>query len=171
MAGKTRTTGTTTTGPARTSAAEATRIAGTRPARADLFGQIAIYTLLEDRIAEFDQLTEKVVQDVRSREPDTLVYIVHAVPSAPMQRILYEVYRDRDAYEWHRQQPYVQQFDADRRPYVLATNVIELGLQGAKVSPFPSVTELFGEPGYDTSGFERPDYLRDYGRPEGGGGW
>ncbi|HSZ49429.1 MAG TPA: antibiotic biosynthesis monooxygenase [Streptosporangiaceae bacterium] len=141
------------------------------PARADLFGQIAIYTLLEDRIAEFDQLTEKVVQDVRSREPDTLVYIVHAVPSAPMQRILYEVYRDRDAYEWHRQQPYVQQFDADRRPYVLATNVIELGLQGAKVSPFPSVTELFGEPGYDTSGFERPDYLRDYGRPEGGGGW
>ena len=56
-------------------------------------------------------------------------------------------------------------FESDRRPYVLATNVIELGLQQAKVSPFPSVAELFGEPGYDTSGFERPDYLRDYGRP------
>jgi len=45
------------------------------------------------------------------------------------------------------------------------TNVIELGLQQAKVSPFPLVTELFSEPGYDTAGFERPDYLRDYGRP------
>jgi quinol monooxygenase YgiN len=133
--------------------------------RQDLFGQIAIYTLLEDRVREFDQLTERVVEEVRSREPDTLVFIVHAVPSAPMQRILYEVYRDRAAFEWHRQQPYVTQFESDRRPYVLATNVIELGLQQAKVSPFPSVAELFGEPGYDTSGFERPDYLRDYGRP------
>jgi quinol monooxygenase YgiN len=139
--------------------------AGREPSRADLFGQIAIYTLLEDRIQEFDELTERVVAQVRAREPDTLVYIVHAVPSAPMQRILYEVYRDRDAYEQHRQQPYVTRFETDRRPYVLATNVIELGLQQAKVSPFPSMSELFGEPGYDTSGFERPDYLRDYGKP------
>ncbi|MFY9891521.1 MAG: antibiotic biosynthesis monooxygenase, partial [Streptosporangiaceae bacterium] len=134
------------------------------PERAQLFGQIAIYTLLEERVAEFDKLTERVVEQVRSREPDTLVFIVHAVPSAPMQRILYEVYRDRSAYERHNEQPYVEQFAIDRRPYVLATNVIELGLQQAKVSPFPSVTELFGEPGYDTSGFQRPDYLRDFGR-------
>jgi quinol monooxygenase YgiN len=135
------------------------------PGRSQLFGQIAIYTLLEDRIEEFDQLTERVVDQVRSREPDTLVFIVHAVPSAPMQRILYEVYRDRSAYQWHATQPHVQQFEVDKRPYVLATNVIELGLQQAKVSPFPLVTELFSEPGYDTAGFERPDYLRDYGRP------
>lgn len=134
-------------------------------ARAQLFGQIAIYTLLEDRVAEFDRLAEQVVNQVRSREPDTLVFIVHAVPSAPMQRILYEVYRDQAAYQWHSQQPHVTQFEVDRRPCVLATNVIELGLQQAKVSPFPSVTELFGEPGHDTSGFQRPDYLRDYGGP------
>jgi hypothetical protein len=38
------------------------------------------------------------------------------------------------------------------------------------VTPFPSVSELFGEPGYDTSGFERPDYLRDYGPPPGSHG-
>ncbi len=142
------------------------------PGRSQLFGQIAIYTLLEDRVEEFDQLTQHVVDQVRGREPDTLVFIVHAVPSAPMQRILYEVYRDRSAYEWHNQQAHVQQFEADKRPYVLATNVIELGLQQAKVSPFPSVTDLFSEPGYDTAGFERPDYLRDYGRasaqPSGG---
>jgi quinol monooxygenase YgiN len=137
---------------------------GDEAARAQLFGQIAIYTLLEERVDEFDQLTERVVDLVRNREPDTLVFIVHAVPSAPMQRILYEVYRDRSAYQWHTQQAHVQQFEADKRPYVLATNVIELGLQQAKVSPFPSVTDLFSEPGFDTAGFERPDYLRDYGR-------
>ncbi len=137
--------------------------------RAELFGQIAIYTLIEDRVDEFDRLIERVVQDVRTNEPDTLVYIVHAVPSAPMQRILYEVYRSREAYERHGRQPYILKYDADRRPYVLATNVIELGLQQAKVSPFPSVTDLFPEPGFDTSGFERPDYLRDYGRESAGG--
>ena len=108
------------------------------------------------------------MEQVRSREPDTLVFIVHAVPSAPMQRILYEVYRDRAAYERH-QRAAVRA--SSSRPtagrYVLATNVIELGLQQAKVSPFPSVAELFGEPGYDTSGFERPDFLRDYGRTSG----
>lgn len=151
------------------------RAAGDRQsfdARSGLFGQIAIYTLLEDRVDEFDRLVERVVHDVRANEPDTLVYIVHAVPSAPMQRILYEVYRSREAYERHGRQPYVLKFESDRRPYVLATNVIELGLQQAKVSPFPSVADLFPEPGYDTSGFERPDYLRDYGReatgPAGG---
>lgn len=132
--------------------------------RADLFGQITIYTLIEDRVAEFDQLTDGLVEQVRNGEPDTLVFIAHAVPSAPTQRILYEVYRSRSAYQRHLAQPYLRQVDVARRPYVLATNVVELGLQQAKVSPFPSVSQLFPEPGYDTSGFERPDYLRDYGR-------
>jgi quinol monooxygenase YgiN len=126
-----------------------------------LFGQIAIYTLLEDRVEDFDQLTKKVVKRVRAQEPDTLVYIVHAVPSAPMQRILYEVYRDRDAYEAHKRQPYVLAFEADRRPFVLATNIIELGLQQAKVSPLPSVSDLLQDTGFDLlndTGFGLPGY-------------
>jgi quinol monooxygenase YgiN len=141
--------------------------------RRELFGQITIYTLMDGQVGEFDRLTERVVELVRRREPDTLVFIAHAVPSAPTQRILYQVYRSRGAYQRHLAQPYIQQFDLDRRAYVLATNVVELGLQQAKVSPFPfpSVEDLFPEPGYDTSGFERPDYQREYGRnsaPRGG---
>jgi quinol monooxygenase YgiN len=139
--------------------------------RKELFGQIVIYTLMEEQVDTFDRLTERVVEMVRQREPDTLVFIAHAVPSAPTQRILYQVYRSRGAYQRHLAQPYIQQFELDRRASVLATNVVELGLQQAKVSPFPSVAELFPEPGFDTSGFERPDYLRDYGRnsaPRGG---
>jgi len=112
-----------------------------------LFGQIAIYTLMEDRVEDFDELTEVIVEQVRVNEPETLVYIFHAVPSAPMQRILYEVYRDREAYEDHGLRPYIAQFEADRRPYVLATNVVELGLQRAKVSPFPSLSDLLTGPG------------------------
>jgi quinol monooxygenase YgiN len=132
-----------------------------RDGDSQMFGQIAIYTLLEDCVEDFDRLTRRVVRQVREQEPDTLVYIVHAVPAAPMQRILYEVYRDRAAYEEHKRQPYVAGFEADRRPYVLATNVIELGLQQAKVSPLPSLTDLLSDTGYDLledTGFGQPGY-------------
>ena len=110
-----------------------------------------------------------MVKQVRAQEPDTLVYIVHAVPSAPMQRILYEVYRDRDAYEEHKRQPYVLAFEADRRPFVLATNIIELGLQQAKVSPLPSISDLLQDTGFDLlndTGFGQPGYGP---RPPGAG--
>ena len=100
-----------------------------------LYGQIAIYTLIDGQAEEFDQLAQAVVEKVKALEPDTLVYIVHGVPSAPLQRILYEVYRDETAFTEHGQQPYIQDFEEERKPYVLATNVIELGVRQAKLSP------------------------------------
>lgn len=120
-----------------------------------MFGQITIYTLLDDRLEDFDRMTEQVVEQVRSLEPGTLVYIVHAVPTAPMQRILYEVYRDRAAYDEHMAQPYVARYVAERRSMVLATNAIELGLQQAKVSPLPSysaISDILSESGIDLTG-------------------
>jgi quinol monooxygenase YgiN len=102
---------------------------------AQLYGQIAIYTLLEHGAGEFDRLAEQVVEQVRAHEPDTLVYVVHGVPSAPLQRILYEVYTDHAAYDEHTRQSYVREFEVGRLPLVLATNVIELGVRQAKVSP------------------------------------
>ena len=108
---------------------------------ARLYGQIAIYTLIDGQAEEFDRLAQAVVEKVKALEPDTLVYIVHGVPSAPMQRILYEVYSDEAAFTEHGHQPYIQDFEEERKPYVLATNVIELGVRQAKLSP------LGGQPG------------------------
>ena len=110
---------------------------------ARLVGQIVIYTLLDGSVPAFDAMIGSVTEQVRAGEPGTLVFIVHAVPSAPQQRILYEVYRDRDAYQAHQQQPYLMRFEQDRREHVLATNVIELSLQPAKVSQLPAL----GQPG------------------------
>jgi len=101
------------------------------------YGRIQIFTLLDDRVAEFDRLAEEMTERVTG-EPDTLVYVIHLVPNAPMQRIFYEIYRDRAAFDSHESQPYVQRFAAERRSLVLATNVIELGLKYAKVAPLPS---------------------------------
>ncbi len=102
---------------------------------ARLYGQIAIYTLIDGQAEEFDRLAQQVVEKVKALEPDTLAYIVHGVPSAPLQRILYEVYRDEAAFEEHGRQAYIRDFEEDRRPLVLATNVIELGVRQAKLSP------------------------------------
>jgi quinol monooxygenase YgiN len=113
---------------------------------ARLYGQIAIYTLLDGQADEFDRLAQDVVEKVKALEPGTLAYIVHGVPSAPMQRILYEVYRDEAAFEEHGRQPYIQDFEEERKPYILATNVIELGVRQAKLSP------LGGQPGHSGPG-------------------
>ena len=111
-----------------------------------LYGQIAIYTLLEAGAAEFDRLSGDVLTKVRTGEPNTLVYVVHAVPSAPLQRILYQVYRDRSAYDEHLRQPYIVDFDARLRPLVLATNVIELGVREAKVAALRARSAGRGRP-------------------------
>jgi quinol monooxygenase YgiN len=101
------------------------------------YGRILIFTLLDDHVADFDRLAEQTAEEVRTREPDTLVYVIHLVPNAPMQRIFYEIYRDRAGFDSHENQPYMKRFVADRRAYVLATNVIELRLKYAKVAPLP----------------------------------
>jgi quinol monooxygenase YgiN len=101
------------------------------------YGRILIFTLLDDRAADFDRRAEQAAEEVRIREPDTLVYVIHLVPNAPMQRIFYEIYRDRAAFDHHERQPYMQRFVAERRSCVLATNVIELRLKYAKVAPLP----------------------------------
>ena len=102
------------------------------------YGRILIFTVIEDRIADFDRLAGQVAEEVRTGEPDTLVYVIHLVPNAPLQRIFYEVYRDQVAFERHENQPYMKRFVADRRACVLATNVIELRLTHAKVAPLPA---------------------------------
>ncbi len=105
------------------------------------YGRLSIYTLHEDKTREFDRLAERAAEGVRTAEPDTLVYVIHVVPKAPQQRIIYEIYRDRAAFMSHERQPHIRQFTADRAPCVLATNIIDLRLKYAKVAALGSVSE------------------------------
>jgi hypothetical protein len=66
---------------------------------------------------------------------------MHGVPAAPMQRILYAIYRDEAAFDRHERQPYIRQFEEEREPYILATNVIELGVRHAKFTPTPPAAQ------------------------------
>src|ERR1700728_3992577 len=98
------------------------------------YGRLSIYTLHDEKAREFDRLAERAAEGVRASEPDTLVYVIHVVPKAPMQRIIYEIYRDRGASLSHERQPHIRQFAADRASCVLATNIIDLRLKYAKVA-------------------------------------
>ncbi|MEU4830604.1 antibiotic biosynthesis monooxygenase [Streptosporangium sp. NPDC023615] len=103
-----------------------------------IFGMLTVFTLLDGTGERFDRLAEETVEAVRGSEPDTLVYSCHSVKSAPLQRIVYELYRDEVAYSEHQRRPHTERFVTERQSMVLATNVIELTLNAAKVMPLPT---------------------------------
>lgn len=103
-----------------------------------IFGLLTVFTLLDGTGERFDRLAEETVDSVRRSEPDTLVYTCHSVKSAPLQRIVYELYRDEVAYADHQRQSHTQRFVSERQTMVLATNVIELTVNAAKVMPLPT---------------------------------
>jgi quinol monooxygenase YgiN len=107
-----------------------------------IYGLLTVFTLLDGAGEAFDRLAEETVEAVRRGEPDTLIYACHAVKSAPLQRIVYELYRDEVAYHDHQRQPHMERFVGERQALVLATNVIELNVNVAKVVPLPTAFRL-----------------------------
>ena len=104
----------------------------------NIYGMLTVFTLMDGSGAAFDRLAEQTVEAVRRGEPDTLIYVCHAVKSAPLQRIVYELYRDEVAYRDHQRQPHIERFINERQAMVLATNIIELNVNAAKVVPLPT---------------------------------
>ncbi|MFD1544384.1 putative quinol monooxygenase [Nonomuraea guangzhouensis] len=111
--------------------------ASSRPSPS-IYGMLTVFTLMDGSGEAFDRLAELTVEAVRRGEPDTLIYACHAVKSAPLQRIVYELYRDEVAYRDHQRQPHVERFVNERQAMVLATNIIELNVNAAKVVPLPT---------------------------------
>jgi quinol monooxygenase YgiN len=134
------------------------------------YGRLSIFTLLDDKASEFDQLAERAAEGVRSLEPDTMVYVIHVVPKAPMQRIIYEIYRDRAAFDAHERQPHIQQFAADCASCVLATNIIDLRLKYAKVAPLGGAAQAAsGQASLPATAQQAPRELESGSRASGDG--
>ena len=58
----------------------------------------------------FDELTAEALPHIRAEEPGTLMYAVHQVDDAPLSRVFYEVYADREAHRQHEANPPTAQF-------------------------------------------------------------
>jgi quinol monooxygenase YgiN len=94
-----------------------------------MFGLAVRFTCKDTESAEgFDKLVAETVPQIRQHEPGTLVYAVHSVEGKPLQRIFYELYRDRAAFDAHEAQEHTRRFLAERNQYLAAREVDRLSL-------------------------------------------
>jgi quinol monooxygenase YgiN len=72
------------------------------------------------------------IEAIRRHEPGTLVYASHRVDGQPLQRIFYELYRDRSAFDAHEQTEHTRQFLAAREELLTSVEVDWLELLSGK---------------------------------------
>jgi len=84
-----------------------------------MFALVVRFELMDAAAAEaFDDLVAATSKGIAEREPGTLIYATHVVEDAPLARVFYEVYRDREAFEEHERQSHTRHFLDQRSSYV-----------------------------------------------------
>ena len=74
-----------------------------------MFGLVVRFTCKDQASAKaFDRLVAATVDKIRTDEPGTLVYAVNRVDGEPLQRIFYELYRDRAGFDAHEEQEHTK---------------------------------------------------------------
>jgi quinol monooxygenase YgiN len=99
------------------------------------FALVARFTVRPGSEEAFDRLTGDVAAEIREREYDTLVYACHRVEGQPRQRIFYELYRNRAAFEQHEAYEHVRRFLEQRVGLLESAEVDFLTLQDGKTPP------------------------------------
>lgn len=94
------------------------------------------FALREGAESAFDELVAATAAAIRDREPATLVYACHRVDGEPRQRVFYELYADRAAFDAHEAQPHVRHFLAARGELLDGFTVDFLTLADGK-APLP----------------------------------
>jgi len=98
-----------------------------------MFGLSVRFTCKDTVSAKaFDAMAAEMVPQIRQHEPGTLVYAVHEVEGKPLERIFYELYRDRAAFDAHEGQSYVRHFLAAREKFLAGREVDRLSLLSGK---------------------------------------
>jgi quinol monooxygenase YgiN len=98
-----------------------------------MFGLFVRFTCKDQASAEaYDQLVAETLDGIKANEPGTLVYASHTVEGQPLQRIFYELYRDRAAFEAHEASPHTRRYLEQRDQYLADTEVDWLTLQAGK---------------------------------------
>lgn len=98
----------------------------------DMFGLVVKFTLKPGHEEAFDALVSAILPGIRDAEPGTLIYACHAVADSPSERVFYEMYRDKAAFEAHEDQPHVRHFLAERAQHLDGFDVDFLMLSGGK---------------------------------------
>ena len=98
-----------------------------------MFGLCVRFICKDQPSAEaYDRLVAETIEAIKTTEPRTLVYASHLVDGQPLQRIFYELYRDRAAFEAHEAAPHTRRYLDLRGQYLADTEVDWLTLQTGK---------------------------------------
>ena len=98
-----------------------------------MFGLCVRFTCKDEAsAAAYDKLVAATVEAIKANEPETLVYASHLVEGQPLQRIFYELYRDKAAFEAHEAAPHTRRYLDERDQYLARTEVDWLTLQTGK---------------------------------------
>ncbi|MYS94800.1 MULTISPECIES: putative quinol monooxygenase [Streptomyces] len=98
-----------------------------------MFGLFVRFTCKDEEAAvAFDDLVTRTGEQIRANEPGTVIYTVHRVDGRPLERVFYELYRDKDAFEEHESKDYVRAFLSERDRYLSATEVDRLDFVSGK---------------------------------------
>ena len=98
-----------------------------------MFGLCVRFTCKDEASAEaYDRLVAETIEAIKTDEPGTLVYASHLVEGQPLQRIFYELYRDRAAFDAHEEQPHTKRMLAGREQFLASVEVDFLTLQAGK---------------------------------------
>lgn len=98
-----------------------------------MFGLFVRFTCKDEASAEaYDRLVAETIEAIKAGEPGTLVYASHLVEDQPLQRVFYELYEDRAAFEAHEASPATRHYLAERDQYLASTEVDWLTLQTGK---------------------------------------
>jgi quinol monooxygenase YgiN len=98
-----------------------------------MFGLCVRFTCKDEASAEaYDRLVAETVEAIQANEPGMLVYASHLVEGQPLQRIFYELYRDKAAFEAHEAAPHTRRYLDERDQYLASAEVDWLTLQTGK---------------------------------------
>jgi quinol monooxygenase YgiN len=98
-----------------------------------MFGLLVRFTCKDQAAAEaYDRLVGETIEAIKAGEPGTLVYAAHTVDGQPLQRVFYELYRDKAAFDVHEASPATKRYLAGRGQYLASTEVDWLTLQAGK---------------------------------------
>jgi quinol monooxygenase YgiN len=105
------------------------------------FALVVRFTVRPGAEDSFDELVTQTTAAIREREPGTLIYACHHVAEAPRQRIFYELYRDRAAFDAHEEQPHVKHFLTAREELLESTEVDFMTLTDGKTPVADGATD------------------------------
>jgi quinol monooxygenase YgiN len=98
-----------------------------------MYGLVVRFTCKDQASAEaYDRLAAETLDQIKAHEPGTVIYASHTVRDQPLQRIFYELYCDKEAFDAHEAAPHTRRYLAERGQYLAATEVDWLTLQAGK---------------------------------------